>query len=157
MGRTPRFISETRSVYYVHTTAKLSHSSVWSFISFFFADDSKLHGSAAPSDFDVLASSLRDGIGDVSKWMRENKLKMNEDKTELFITGTKSKISQVTPASMSISNCNAPFSQSARNLGFYLDETLSMEAHVKQLCHSLFYHLWRIAKIRPFLSTVASN
>ena len=57
--------------------------------------------------------------------------------------GTKSKLSQVIPnlAPMSISGCDIPFSQSARNLGFYLDETLSMDAHIKYLCRILFCQL----------------
>ena len=50
---------------------------------------------------------------------------------------------------MSISGCDIPFSQSVRNLGFYLDETLSMDAHNKYLCH--------ILKIHSFLSTDATN
>ena len=50
-----------------------------------------------------------------------------------------------------------PFSQSVRNLGFYLDETLSMDAHIKYLCRILFCQLRRIGKIRSFLSTDAAN
>ena len=80
--------------------------------------------------------------------MRENKLKMNDDKTELIAIGTRSKLSQGIPnlAPMSISGCDIPFSQSVRNLGFYLDETLSMGAHIKYLCRILFCQLRRIEK-----------
>ena len=123
----------------------------------FFADDSQLHSSSAPSDFDTLACSLKNCIEGVSKWMNENKLKMNEDKTELMVIGTRSKVNQVSQTHMCISGCDVPFSQSVRNLGFYLDETLSMEAHVKQLCRILYLQLRRISKIRSFLSTDAAN
>ena len=58
---------------------------------------------------------------------------------------------------MSISGCDIPFSQSVRNLGFYLDETLSVDAHIKYLCRILFCQLRRIGKIRSFLSTDAAN
>ena len=58
---------------------------------------------------------------------------------------------------MSISGCDIPFAQSVRNLGFYLDETLSMDAHIKYLCRILFCQLRRIGKIRSFLSTDAAN
>ena len=49
----------------------------------------------------------------------------------IMAIGTRSKLSQVIPnlAPMSISGCDMPFSQSVRNLAFYLDETLSMDAH----------------------------
>ena len=118
----------------------------------FFADDSQLHNSSVPSDFPVLACCLKDCIEDVAEWMADSKLKMNDDKTELMAIDTRSKLSQVIPnlAPTFISGCDIPFSQSVGNLGFYLDETLSMDAHIKYLCR-------RIGKIRSFLSTDAAN
>ena len=93
--------------------------------------------------------------------MGDSKLKMNDDKTELTAIGTRSKLRQVTPdlAPVAISGCDIPFSQSARNLGFYLDETLSMDAHIKYLCRILLCQLRRNGKkkIRSFLSTDAAN
>ena len=67
------------------------------------------------------------------EWMGDSKLKMNDDKTELMAIGTRSKLSQVIPirAPVFISGCNIPFFQSVRNLGFYLDENLSMDAHIR--------------------------
>ena len=108
----------------------------------FFADDSQLHNSSVPSDFPVLACCLKDSTEDVAEWMADSKLKMNDDdKTELMAIGTRSKLSQIIPnlALMPISGCDIPFSQSVRNLVFYLDETLSMDAHIKYLCRILFY------------------
>ena len=82
--------------------------------------------------------------------MADSKLKMNDDKTELMAIGNRSKSSQVIPNRlMSISGFDIPFSQSVRNLGFYLDETLSMDAHVKYLCRILFCQLPRIGKSAP--------
>ena len=83
-----------------------------------------------------------------------------DDKTELMAIGIRSKLSQVTPniAPMSISGCDIPFSQSVRNLGFYLEETLSMDAHIKYLCRILFCQLRRTGKKnRSFLSTGAAK
>ena len=124
-----------------------------------FADDSQLRKSSVPSDFPVLACCLKDCIEDVAEWMGDSKLKVNDDKTELMDIGIRSKLSQVIPnlAPMSISGCDIPFSQSVRNLGFYLDERLSMDAHIKYLCRILFCQLRRTEKIRSFLSTDAAN
>ena len=125
----------------------------------FFADDSQLHKSSVPSDSPVLACCLKDCIEDGAEWMGDSKLKMNDDKTELMAIGTRSKLRQVIPhlAPMSISGCDILFSLSVRNLGFYLDETLPMAAHIKCLCRILFCQLRRIGKIRSFLSTDAAN
>ena len=91
--------------------------------------------------------------------MGDSKLKMNDDKTELLAIGIRSKLSQVIPnlAPMSISGCDIPFSQSVRNLGFCLDQTLSMDAHIKYLSRILFCQLRRIGKTRSFLSTDTAN
>ena len=125
----------------------------------FFANDSQLHKSSVPSDFPVLAYCLKDCIEDVAEWLGDSKLTMNDDKTELMAIGTRSRLSQVIPnlAPMYISGCDVPFSQSIRNLDFYLDETLSMDAHIKYLYRILFCQLRRIGKIHSFLSTDAAN
>ena len=93
----------------------------------FLADDSKLHKSRL-SDFSVLACCLKDCIRDVAEWMGDSKLRMGDDKTEFMAICTRSKLSQVIPnlAPMSISGRNIPFSQSVRNVGFYVDEKLSI-------------------------------
>ena len=64
--------------------------------------------------------------------MSDSKLKMNDDKTELMAVGTRSKLSQVIPnlSPISISGCDTPFSQFVKSLGFYLVETLSVDAHI---------------------------
>ena len=89
--------------------------------------------------------------------MSDSKLKMNDDKTELMAIGTRSKLSQVIPnlTPMSISGCDIPFCQSARNLGFYLDETLSMDAHINTCAAFCSVSCTELEKkIRSFLSTV---
>ena len=142
---------------YTHTLSTVVCQSVLSY--HFFADDSQLHKSSVPFDSPVLACCLKDCIEDVAEWMGDRKLKMNDDKTVLMAIGTRSKLSQVIPnlAPTSISGCDIPFSQSVRNLGFYFDETLSMDAYIKYLCCIMFCQLRRIGKIRSFLSTDATN
>ena len=125
------FYSGTSSIYtlYAHPLSTVICQSCIPYN--LFADDSHLHKSKVPSDSPVLACYLKDCIEDVAEWIGDSKLKMNDDTTELRAIGIRSKLSQVIPnlAPMSISGCDIPFSQSVRNLGFYLDETLSMDAH----------------------------
>ena len=143
------FCSGTSSIYSVYTPFKYRHLSV----------NSQLHKSSVPSDFPVLACCLKDCIEDVAERMGDSKLKMNDDKTELMAIDAMSKLSQVIPnlAPMSISGCDIPFSQSVRNLRFYLNENLSMDAHIKYLCRILLCQLRRIGKIHSFLSTAAAK
>ena len=122
-----------------------------------FADDSQLHNWNIPSDVLAHVQSLKDCIEDVSEWMSNSML--NNDKTELTAIHTKSRISQVTPnlTPVSISGYHIPFSQSVRNLGVCVDETLSMDELIEHQCHILFCQLCRLGKIYPFLSTDAAN
>ena len=103
--------------------------------------------------FPALVHSLKDCIDDarsVDEWQYVK---------ELIAIDTKSKISQatlsLTPVSMSGSNI--PFSQYVRNLGVFIDETLSMDVYVKHLCRILFCQLRRLGNIRSFLSSDAAN
>ena len=79
-----------------------------------FADVSQLYNSNTPSHFPSLACCLKDRIEDLVEWMKDSKLKMNDDKTELIAIDSRSKTSQVIPNLLptSISDCNIPFSKS---------------------------------------------
>ena len=59
------------------------------YLFFFFPDDSQLHDSAAPSEFSSLVRDMTSSTEEVGVWMKGNKLKMNDDKTELIATGSK--------------------------------------------------------------------
>ena len=111
----------------------------------FFADDSQLHNSSNPSVFPAFVHSLKDCIEDIAEWMSDGVLKMKNDETEFIVICTKSKISQVTPSltPVSISCHDITFSQSVRNLGVFVDGTMSMDVHIKYLCHILFCQLYR--------------
>ena len=114
----------------------------------FFADDLQLHDSAAPSEFSSLVRDMTSSIEEVGIWIKGNKLKMNDDKTELTATGSKSKLKQVSTNSMVFQDCETEFSKSVRNLGVFLDESLSMEVQVNQL----FYISSFVESVRSILS-----
>jgi len=124
----------------------------------FFADDSQLHASALPRDAQEMATNLAKCINKVATWMSTNKLKMNDDKTEVIAIGTKLKINSCSIKEISFNNCTIKFSDSAvRNLGVYIDPYLSLETHVNNLCRSLYVQLRRIGKIRKYLTIQAAN
>ena len=89
--------------------------------------------------------------------MKINKLKMNDDKTELMCVGSKSKLSKTNLNSIAFSDCEIMCAKSVRNLGVHLNESLSMETHVNHLCKILYLQLRRISKIRSFLSVDSAN
>ena len=81
---------------------------------------------------------------------------MNAEKTELMTTGTPSCLKQLTAQSVPIMGENIPLKPHVKYLGVTLDQTLSMQDHIGDVCRKAFFHLRRIALIRPYLSESAT-
>jgi len=105
-----------------------------------------------------VSSLIRDmtsSIEELGVWVKENKLKTNDDKTELISIQSKSKLKQVNTSSMVFHDCETVFSESVRNVRKFLDESLSKEIHVNQLCKVLYFHVANtLASFYPVLILV---
>ena len=81
--------------------------------------------------------------------MKSSKLKLNSDKTEFIIIGTKQqrhKLSTHFPVKL-LDNDITP-SDSVRNLGVIFDSDFSFHKHVSEICKSCFYHIRDLRRIR---------
>ena len=76
--------------------------------------------------------------------MTSNKLKMNGDKTEIMICGSKPKLRNIQIESISIDSDPIDISDHVRNLGFFLDKHLNMNVHVSNLRKSCYFELRKI-------------
>ena len=56
-----------------------------------YADDTQLYISAEPNDAAAI-NSITTCLLEINKWMSNNFLKLNEDKTEILLVGPKTKI-----------------------------------------------------------------
>ena len=84
--------------------------------------------------------------------MNKNKVKLNEEKTELLVVGDRTRLCQVKKELLTFGPNAVPFQTSAKYLGVHPDETLSMKEQVTSLCRSSYFHLRKIASFRPYLS-----
>ena len=84
----------------------------------FFADDTQLRKSRSPEHYDDTRNDLQTCISDIKNWMTENKLQLNAYKTETTLSNS-SKLKHP-PAPLSFCQATISFSDSVRNLGFYL-------------------------------------
>ena len=57
-----------------------------------YADDTQLYLSIEPNNINVLVESIEACIKDVKDWMYINKLKLNQDKTEIILCNPKNLI-----------------------------------------------------------------
>ncbi|KAK7094816.1 hypothetical protein V1264_006316 [Littorina saxatilis] len=84
--------------------------------------------------------------------MTENKLKLNSEKTEALLVGTRQKIASLTVTDLQLDDATVPFSPAVKSLGVFLDSTLSMQTHISFIIKTCFFHLRRIASIRRYLT-----
>ncbi|KAK3565551.1 hypothetical protein QTP86_011914 [Hemibagrus guttatus] len=94
-------------------------------------------------------------LADISSWMTAHQLKLNPSKTELLIIPGDPSPAQ--DLAISLSNSMISPSATARNLGVTMDNQLSFSYHVTNVTHSCRFLLYNIRRIRPFLSTQATQ
>ena len=80
--------------------------------------------------------------------MNRNQLKLNDDKTECLLIGTKQQLENVNFSSITDTLIEAK--PEARNPGSWLDSHFDMAFHISKLCTSAFFHLHNIGCIRKF-------
>ena len=117
-------------------------------------DDTQVYKSCNINDLTSAVLCVAKCVSDIKTWMLSNKLRMNEDKTEvLFVTPKRVVKSEPFSDFMNINSISVKFCPSFRNLGVTLDSTLSLHQHVLNVCRGAFLELRRINSIPNFLTT----
>ncbi|KAL9972596.1 hypothetical protein ACROYT_G018932 [Oculina patagonica] len=96
--------------------------------------------------------AIENCIQDVRAWMRDDKLMLNDDKTEFLIIDTERQLSRVSVDKIKIGQAEVSPVSSVRNLGTWFDSHLDMSTLVTKACASAFYYLYNIRHIRKYLS-----
>ena len=97
-------------------------------------------------------------ICDVKALASANMPILNDNKTELMlVTSNRTKHIHSLPTSITIGNAQISLKKSVKNLGFTLDCHLTMNAHVSNIARTCFFELRRLAYIRRFLTSTATD
>lgn len=88
----------------------------------------------------------------VKSWLSANFLLLNSAKTEMMTIGPARLNQQHDQLVLTLDDCVIQCRDRVKNLGVVFDQTLSFDLHIKQVTKVEFFHLRRIAKIRPLLS-----
>ena len=118
-----------------------------------YADDTQIYVSLTTPDTCRSLNQLRDCLQDVSRWMKNSKLKLNADKTEFLIIGTSTQRTQLDGffpthiLSQSITSA-----ASVLNLGVTFDDNFNFKQHISKTCRCCFYHIRDLRRIRRFIS-----
>ena len=96
--------------------------------------------------FDIVESCIRN----LSVWMFNNKLKLNDDKTEFLLVGSQSQRLKVVHNSIKVGEHTITTAPIAKNLGIWIDETLTLAHLVQQVFRSAVHQIFLLHKIRLF-------
>ena len=82
-------------------------------------------------------------INDIRIWMLTDKLKLNKDKTEFMVIGTRPQLGKASTGELTVDYSRvAPVSTA--NLGVWLDSHLKLDTHTTKMCSAAYYHLHNI-------------
>ena len=120
-----------------------------------FADDTQLYLSFKPLGNTAQADAIQameKCIDSERKWMIQDRLMINDDKTEFLQVGTQQQLDKLNSSSITVGNNVISPSPCVRNLGSWFDSNLSMTDHINKACNAAFYHLHNLRRIRKYLS-----
>ena len=123
----------------------------------FYADDTQLYVHLSHMNASAAFDKLNRCLQDVKEWMLASKLKLNPDKTEFILFGSKKqrkRLNACFPIDI-LGNALHP-TESVRNLGVWFDSDFSFSKHVQNVCKDRFIQLRDFRNIRQFLTHDAS-
>ena len=115
-----------------------------------YADDQQIYLSFKPSktgDKENWIKRLEICIAEIRKWMIVNKLKLNGDKTEFIVFGSRQQLSKISQVSINIGRIQVQPVDHVRNLGYHMDQLLKNGPHINKLVSILYLQLKSIYKI----------
>ena len=120
-----------------------------------YADDTQLYLSFdlinPPTSSDRI-QKLERCLVEIQAWMTKNKLKLNEDKTEIIILSSPFNRQEINVEHIQVGTAAISPALSVRNLGVIFDSHLTMGNHVRRICSTAYYHLRNISSIRKALT-----
>ena len=112
-----------------------------------YADDTQLE----PESIDILVDDLELSLNDIRNWMLFNKLKLNEEKTEIILCNPKN--FDIPISSLKFGDEIINFSKTGKNLGVVFDEKLNLNNHIASVSKIVYTEIRRLKQITNFISS----
>ena len=124
-----------------------------------YADDTQLYLCFKPTQqcADNTIERIESCICEIRKWMQENFLKLNDEKTEFVLIGSRQQMSKVHVPHITIGDADITPATKARNLGVIFDSSMSLNAHISNIVRSASFHIRNIGRIRKYLNPHATE
>lgn len=102
-------------------------------------------------------NSIEHCVDAIGCWMIKQKLCCNDNKTEFIIIGTRQQLTKVSIASLCLGDANIAMMTLIKNIGSWFDENMTKVTHINKLCKTASFHLYKIRRIRKYLTSEASQ
>ena len=116
-----------------------------------YADDTQIYLSGKAEDLDTMLQTVSECIREVKLWMTSNRLKLNDDKTDVMLVAHEKTPVIDLPNVLKVNESYIKFNDNVKNLGMILDNKFSMVPSINQLCKTLYFQIRNISKIRHFI------
>ena len=113
-----------------------------------YADDTQIYLPLIPNDYTPV-ESLCHCIYEIDKWMSQNFLQLNKNKTEVVVFGKKEERQKI---SALLERKGLIAKDVVKNLGVLIDNNLHFSSHIKSVTKSAYFHLKNINKLRGYMS-----
>ena len=95
---------------------------------------------------------LEQCILNVNRWMNQNRLKMNTDKTEFILLGSWQHLRTCSTKNINVCGNLVKCSEQIRLLGTWLDQSLTLKHQINMKCHTEMFNLQKIRHIWQVLT-----
>ena len=120
-----------------------------------FADDHSLNHAFKANNREQEAETmncLEQCVLNVNRWMNQNRLKMNSEKTEFILFGSQQHLHKCSTKSINVCGDLVKCREKIRLLGTWLDQSLRCKHHINMECHTAMFNLQKIRHIRHVLT-----
>ena len=124
---------------------------------YLYTDDTQINRSVNIENIQYLKLQTEECIKNVKNWMNVNKLKLNDNKTEVILCHSPRHSIQGMSISLNINGNEIKNSCKIRNLGVIFDENLSMSDQVTSICQKSYFQLRKIASVWNYLTEFATT
>ena len=117
-----------------------------------FADDTTIHQSS--KSIKSIEDNMQKDLENINKWCDENKMKINENKTNSMLISTKQKLSKLPKSTLdlSINDVTLANVEKQKLLGVEIDSNLEYTDHIDKMCKNISSKLALLKRIKRYLT-----
>ena len=123
---------------------------------FGYADDHGIRGSCHCNSDSVqkTLSDISTSLDNIKDWMVKNRLKMNNDKTEFIVFGSRKLLPKCVTTNVQVGNFEVERISCIKLLGIHMDQNLTFKDHIAKKSRIASHAMFTLKKLCPYISKI---